>query len=151
LAVTVPLAPAPATVSVNWLGLDSGAPGLVQRTPVIEPALASEKAMVEVIDKDKTSRDLKDALLGGTKKIIVSTIQKFPLILEDLAQLGKLPGKSYAVIIDEAHSSQAGDDSYSGSGKKAGGQDDDDDEDKLEDGDESAGQSADGVQVNYFA
>jgi len=71
-------------------------------------AFTSEKAMVEVIDEGKTSRDLKDALLDG-KKIIVSTIQKFPRILEDLAKLGKLPGNSFAVIIDEAHSSQAGD------------------------------------------
>ncbi len=71
-------------------------------------AFTSEKAMVEVIDEGKTSRDLKDALLDG-KKIIVSTIQKFPRILEDLEKLGKLPGNSFAVIIDEAHSSQAGD------------------------------------------
>jgi type I restriction enzyme R subunit len=71
-------------------------------------AFTSEKAMVEVIDEGKTSRDLKAALLDG-KKIIVSTIQKFPRILEDLEKLGKLPGNSFAVIIDEAHSSQAGD------------------------------------------
>ena len=54
---------------------------------------------------DATARDLKAALLDG-KKIIVSTIQKFPVIVEDI---GKLPGDSFAVIIDEAHSSQAGD------------------------------------------
>jgi type I restriction enzyme R subunit len=54
---------------------------------------------------ESTSRDLKAALLDG-KKIIVSTIQKFPEIVDDI---GKLPGNSFAVIIDEAHSSQAGD------------------------------------------
>jgi type I restriction enzyme, R subunit len=54
---------------------------------------------------ETTSRDLKAALLDG-KKIIVSTIQKFPRIVEDI---GNLPGNSFAVIIDEAHSSQAGD------------------------------------------
>lgn len=55
-------------------------------------------------DIDKSSRQLKEALQGG-KKIISTTIQKFPYILEDL---GKLPGNRFAVIIDEAHSSQSG-------------------------------------------
>jgi hypothetical protein len=54
-------------------------------------------------------------------------------------------------VFDITNSSQAGDDSYSGSGKKAGGQDEDDDEDKLEDDTESTGQAANGVQVNFFA
>jgi type I restriction enzyme R subunit len=53
---------------------------------------------------DKTSRQLKDALESG-KTIIVSTLQKFPVIA---GQMGDLPGKRFAVIIDEAHSSQTG-------------------------------------------
>lgn len=60
------------------------------------------KGMLENIDK--TSRQLKSALLDG-KKIIVTTIQKFPYVLEDLSDL---PQERFAVIIDEAHSSQAG-------------------------------------------
>ena len=39
------------------------------------------------------------------KKIIVSTVQKFPFILDEIATEG---GKNFAIIIDEAHSSQGG-------------------------------------------
>ncbi|MDI6809468.1 MAG: DEAD/DEAH box helicase family protein [Candidatus Eisenbacteria bacterium] len=53
---------------------------------------------------DKTSRQLKEALEAG-KTIIVSTLQKFPVIAD---QIDELPGKRFAVIIDEAHSSQSG-------------------------------------------
>jgi len=50
------------------------------------------------------SADLKRALEGG-KKIIISTIQKFPYIIDGIADLSD---KRFAVIIDEAHSSQSG-------------------------------------------
>ena len=53
---------------------------------------------------DQTSRQLKAALEDG-KKIIVSTIHKFPVIMEEMETL---PNSRFAVIIDEAHSSQAG-------------------------------------------
>ena len=53
---------------------------------------------------DRTSRQLKAALEDG-KKIIVSTIQKFSVIVEDMVSL---KANTFAVIIDEAHSSQAG-------------------------------------------
>lgn len=53
---------------------------------------------------DKTSRQLKQALDDG-KKIIVTTLQKFPFIVEET---GQLPGSKFAVIVDEAHSSQSG-------------------------------------------
>uniref|UniRef100_A0A7V4G6J3 Type I restriction endonuclease subunit R n=1 Tax=Desulfobacca acetoxidans TaxID=60893 RepID=A0A7V4G6J3_9BACT len=53
---------------------------------------------------DKTSRQLKEALESG-KTIIVTTLQKFPVIAD---QMGALPGKRFAVIVDEAHSSQTG-------------------------------------------
>ncbi len=58
--------------------------------------------MVENIDK--TSKQLKEALESG-KTIIVTTVQKFPVIVE---QIGKIPGKRFALIVDEAHSSQSG-------------------------------------------
>ena len=61
--------------------------------------------MVAYIDERKTSQDLKNAILEG-KRIIVTTLQKFPVISEAIT---KLPNKNYAVIIDEAHSSQSGD------------------------------------------
>ena len=60
------------------------------------------QGMLENIDQ--TSRQLKAALEDG-KKIIVSTIQKFSVIVEELVSL---KSSTFAVIIDEAHSSQAG-------------------------------------------
>lgn len=56
-----------------------------------------------------TSEQLKEALESG-EKIIISTLQKFPVIVESV---GKLSGKNFAVIIDEAHSSQTGESSKS--------------------------------------
>lgn len=50
------------------------------------------------------SSELKSALEQG-KKIIITTIQKFPFIIDGIADLSV---KSFAVIIDEAHSSQSG-------------------------------------------
>ncbi|MDY0300456.1 MAG: type I restriction endonuclease subunit R [Trichlorobacter sp.] len=50
------------------------------------------------------SAQLKEALETG-KKIIITTIQKFPFIVEGISDLGD---KRFAVIIDEAHSSQSG-------------------------------------------
>lgn len=50
------------------------------------------------------SRELKIALESG-EKIIVTTLQKFPVIVGDM---GEMPGKRFAVIVDEAHSSQSG-------------------------------------------
>lgn len=59
---------------------------------------------VEVIDEDKTSRDLLAAIENG-RRIIVSTLQKFPVIFKDVK---KVEGKHFAIIVDEAHSSQTG-------------------------------------------
>jgi type I restriction enzyme, R subunit len=56
------------------------------------------------LDIDTTSRQLKEALESG-KTIIVTTLQKFPVIAKEI---GDLPGKRFAVIVDEAHSSQSG-------------------------------------------
>lgn len=53
---------------------------------------------------DQTSRQLKDALESG-KSIIVTTLQKFPVISREV---GDLLGKRFALIVDEAHSSQSG-------------------------------------------
>lgn len=66
--------------------------------------LEHKAGMVEKIDKD--SSQLANALSSGTK-IIITTLQKFPFILEKVndSDLGK---KNYAIIIDEAHSSQTG-------------------------------------------
>lgn len=58
--------------------------------------------VVKKIDKD--SAQLKAALETG-KAIIITTLQKFPIISESMTQL---KGQNFAVIIDEAHSSQSG-------------------------------------------
>ncbi len=50
------------------------------------------------------AKQLKEALEEG-KKIIITTIQKFPYIVEEI---GELPGTNFAIIIDEAHSSLSG-------------------------------------------
>ncbi|MCD9563405.1 type I restriction endonuclease subunit R [Tenacibaculum maritimum] len=50
------------------------------------------------------SKQLKTALEEG-KKIIITTIQKFPYIVEDI---GNLPSNNFGIIIDEAHSSLSG-------------------------------------------
>ncbi len=58
--------------------------------------------VVQKIDKD--SNQLAAALGYGTN-IIITTLQKFPFIID---KVGDLPDRKYAVIIDEAHSSQGG-------------------------------------------
>jgi type I restriction enzyme R subunit len=50
------------------------------------------------------SGDLRKYIEEG-KKIIVSTVQKFPFILDEIALDA---GKTFAIVIDEAHSSQGG-------------------------------------------
>jgi type I restriction enzyme R subunit len=53
------------------------------------------------------SAELAEAL-SGTKKIVVCTIQTFPFALEAVRKLAAAQGKRFAVIADEAHSSQTG-------------------------------------------
>jgi type I restriction enzyme, R subunit len=48
------------------------------------------------------------AALDGSKKIVVCTIQTFPFALEAVRKLAATEGKRFAVIADEAHSSQTG-------------------------------------------
>ena len=60
------------------------------------------KGVVEKIDG--TSKDLKEAINNG-KKIIITTLQKFPFIYQDI---NDNTNKKFAIIVDEAHSSQTG-------------------------------------------
>lgn len=60
--------------------------------------------VVETIDDDKHSSDLKDAINDG-KQIIITTLQKFPVIYKEI---NSTSGRRFAVIVDEAHSSQSG-------------------------------------------
>ena len=61
-----------------------------------------KRGVVERIDKD--SQQLADALASGTN-IIITTLQKFPFVLDKVKEL---PKSNYAVVVDEAHSSQGG-------------------------------------------
>lgn len=72
------------------------------------------QGVVQKIDED--SRQLAEALEAGVP-IIITTLQKFPFVSAQLAKLNEergeagrshLPTRQYAVIIDEAHSSQSG-------------------------------------------
>ncbi len=67
-------------------------------------SLEHKAGLIKVMDDSCTSKDLADALNGNTK-IIVTTIHKFMYIHELVQQLKE---KTFAVIIDEAHSSTSG-------------------------------------------
>ncbi|MFU0789737.1 type I restriction endonuclease subunit R [Virgibacillus proomii] len=59
---------------------------------------------VEAIGDNKTSKDLKNAI-NDKKKIIITTLQKFPVIYQEV---DVVEGRRFAIIVDEAHSSQTG-------------------------------------------
>ncbi|ECJ8454387.1 type I restriction endonuclease subunit R [Campylobacter upsaliensis] len=65
-------------------------------------SFTQDKNLVESITEG--SRQLKAAIEEG-KKIIITTIQKFPYIADEIVHL---QNKTFAIIIDEAHSSQSG-------------------------------------------
>ncbi|MFN8857912.1 MAG: type I restriction endonuclease subunit R, partial [Planctomycetaceae bacterium] len=58
-------------------------------------------------DQGSKSQELAQAL-SGEKKVVVCTIQTFPKALEAVQKLAATQGKRFAVIADEAHSSQTG-------------------------------------------
>jgi type I restriction enzyme R subunit len=66
--------------------------------------VAFEQTLGTVQPITENSKQLKRSLEAG-KKIITTTLQKFPMISE---QMRAIPGKYFAIIIDEAHSSQSG-------------------------------------------
>lgn len=58
----------------------------------------------DIVAHADTSKQLKEAIEAG-KRIILTTIQKFPYIVGDIADM---KNSNFAIIIDEAHSSQSG-------------------------------------------
>ena len=64
-----------------------------------------EHAEGVVVRIDENSQQLADALAGAQARIIITTLQKFPFVLD---KVESLPERTYAVLIDEAHSSQTG-------------------------------------------
>ena len=76
---------------------------------VLDKQLQDTIKQVEQVDGvvhpvEGTSAQLR-GFLENSKDIIISTIQKFSVIAEEI---GKLKSKTFAVIVDEAHSSQSG-------------------------------------------
>ncbi len=65
-------------------------------------AFEQTPGMVQPVTEN--SQQLRESLEAG-KKIITTTLQKFPIISEHMRAI---PGKHFAIIIDEAHSSQSG-------------------------------------------
>jgi type I restriction enzyme R subunit len=70
----------------------------------IRDNIASFSEIKNIIAPAYSSKELRASLEQG-KKIIITTIQKFPFIIDGIADLSD---KRFAVIIDEAHSSQSG-------------------------------------------
>ena len=64
-----------------------------------------EHARGVVVKIDEDSTQLAEALKGEQARIIITTLQKFPFVIE---KIGDIPARNYAVVIDEAHSSQTG-------------------------------------------
>ena len=65
-------------------------------------AIERKQGVVEKIDKD--SKQLAEAIKSGTN-IVVTTIHKFSYILDEISDI---EDRNYAIIVDEAHSSQSG-------------------------------------------
>lgn len=80
-----------------------------------------------IVSHAHKSSELKSALENG-KKIIITTIQKFPFIIDGIADLSD---KRFAVIIDEAHSSQSGS-AHDNMNRAMGKSDEDETEDAQE-------------------
>ena len=76
------------------------------------------------------SGDLRRFIEQG-KKIIISNVQKFPFILEDIGNNHR--ERRFAIIIDEAHSSQGGKAASAVAQALGGAPADDEDEDTFED------------------
>jgi type I restriction enzyme, R subunit len=59
-----------------------------------------------VVEKiDQSSTQLAEALSGQAARVIITTLQKFPFVLD---KVEGLPARRYAVLVNEAHSSQTG-------------------------------------------
>ena len=78
-------------------------------------AIEGTKGVVGTINADEVRKasatsksDLLAKELSSGKLIIIVTLQTFPFVLEALAQQGGLAERKFAVIADEAHSSQTG-------------------------------------------
>ena len=78
----------------------------------LQEALESFERRKGVVASITTEKGIKSeqlaAALSGDKKIVVCTIQTFPALINKMQELTATSGKRFAVIADEAHSSQTG-------------------------------------------
>lgn len=94
-------------VVTDRVGLDSNIKGTIKQ-------LKKTPGLIEMIggDEDTRSQGAKNKQLAKAlhdrKEIIVVTLQTFPFALEEVATDDMLTGANFAVLIDEAHSSQTG-------------------------------------------
>lgn len=70
----------------------------------IARTIKSYDHVASIFGHSENARELREYLRRG-RKIIVTTVQRFPFILDEL---GELSEKKFAILIDEAHSSQGG-------------------------------------------
>ena len=106
--------------SITWLvhqliGLEKEGAPVFDSIIVVTDRVILDRQIHDTIDKytqvrstvghAERSGDLRRFLESG-KKIIISTIQKFPFILDEIGNQQR--GRHFAIIIDEAHSSQGG-------------------------------------------
>lgn len=70
----------------------------------IRENIADFSEVKNIVAPAYSSKELRESLEQG-KKIIITTIQKFPFIIDGISDLSE---KRFAVVIDEAHSSQSG-------------------------------------------
>ncbi len=71
----------------------------------IRDTIKQSAQVASTVGHAEHSTDLKKFLAAG-KKIIITTVQKFPFILDQIGDLHR--GRAFAILIDEAHSSQGG-------------------------------------------
>jgi len=106
--------------SIAWLahqliGLQRGGKAIFDSVVVVTDRRVLDKQIKNTIKQfaqvsatvghAERSGDLRQFLKSG-KKIVISTVQKFPFILDEIGDEHR--GRKFAIIIDEAHSSQGG-------------------------------------------
>ncbi|MBU0589175.1 MAG: type I restriction endonuclease subunit R [Gammaproteobacteria bacterium] len=96
----------------------------------IARTIKSYDHVAAIFGHSDSAEELRGFLQQG-KKIIVTTVQKFPFVLDELGGMG---GKKFALLIDEAHSSQGGKTTAKmHMALSAAAGDDEDDEESVED------------------
>ncbi len=106
--------------SIAWLahqlvGLEKGSRPVFDSVIVVTDRVLLDKQIRDTIKQfaqvgsivghAERAGQLKEFLKGG-KKIVVTTVQKFPFVLEDIGSEHR--DRTFAILIDEAHSSQSG-------------------------------------------